>query len=627
MRNNRRFTRAAALVLAVSLLAVSAAGCSSAIDTRKTDTSSTLYVGHVGTSLPTSFMPWLSRDGIAPTVASMIYNTLFSYDDDAGSFAPLIARQWCYVDLEGQPLTDDGTFDGEIDYGAVADYYSAAAEDYMVVRVELHDNVYWSDGEKLTVEDVYYSFDIATDNALSNHAGALAWTADLRHESNKGELVQQGMFTAQHPDYSGTFAIAPGEEDTVMYLLVNKVLGAVTTLFSTILILPEHIWAPLVTEDQQLNNKNPQGQFLSEYQNPVGSGAWILNRAETNTQVITLDRNPNYHLTDEDGSPLYKVDKIKLMLYLDANTAIFALRKGYVDLLDTSISSNYLALFEQEEDIYISQAAGTYVTTLVLNVNPSDPYNEGMKVLLQDARFRRAIALAVDQEELVDKVLNGAGTTASAGLILPSNDLLYNAEADVLQGGLEERLAEANSILDELYPRKDADGYRLADGQRISFEILASAGQQDLVAYLQRQFQRIGVEVQFKASGSTPETTYLYPSNFDMTVQSVILSMSNADVMYRAHFVTQERSSNYGKFLDEEMTATIEQMRYTLNQDLKVELIKTLQVQTAQSCYKIPLYASDVLSVARTDRYTGYVSEPGQSVFNLETLANLEKAA
>lgn len=622
MRGLKKFV---ALSLALCMITVSLTGCGSSIDSRKTDDSSTLYVGYVGTSLPTSFMPWLSRDGIAPTVASMIYNTLFSYDSDAGDFEPLIARRWCYVDLEGQPLTLDGTYDTGIDYQAVEEYYGAVPEDYMVVRVELFDDVYWSDGEKLTVEDVYYSFDIATDNALSNHAGALAWTADLRHESSYGELVQQGIFTARHPDYSGTFPILPGEEDTVMYLLVNKVLGAVTTLFSTILILPEHIWAPLVTSEQQLNNKNPQGEFLKAYENPVGSGAWTLNAAETNTQVIVLDRNPNYHLTAEDGSPLYKVDKIRLMLYLDVNTAIFALRKGYVDMLDTSISSNYLSLFEKEADIYVSRAAGTSVASLVLNVNPSSPYDEGMKLLFQDVDFRRAIALAVDQEELIEKVLDGTGTTASAGLILSSNELLYNDASDILRTPLADRIAEANAILDEKYPDRDEEGYRLIDGARISFEILTSTGQQDLVAYLQRQFQRIGIEVQFKAAGSTPETTYLYSSNFDMTVQSVTLSMSNADVMYKAHFVTTERSSNYGKYANEAMTAAIEEMRYTLNRDLKVELIQALQVMTAEAYYKIPLYSADVLSIARTDRFTGYVSEAGQSVFNLATLANLQR--
>lgn len=613
------------IFLVCSLLVGSLTGCATSIDSRKNDDSSTLYVGYVGTSFPTSFMPWLSRDGIAPTIASMVYSTLFSYDDDSGSFEPSLAKQWCYVDLEGNPLTTDQTYDGDIDYQAVEEYYSAVPEDYMVVRVELCEDAYWSDGEKVTAEDVYYSFDIATDNALSNHAGALAWTSDLRHESAKGEVVQQGIFTYEHPDYSGTFPIEEEEADTVVYLLVNKVLGAVTTLFNTILILPEHIWQPLVTEQQQLNNKNPQGEFLKQYQNPVGSGPWILNREETNAQMITLDRNPKYHLTAEDGSSLYKVDKIKIMLYLDSNTAVFALRKGYVDMLDTAISSNYLTLFEQEEDIYVSKAAGTAVSTLVLNVDQKNTAEDGMKVLLQDEELRHALALAVDQQELVEKTLNGAGTTVSAGLILSSNELLYAKEADILQGAQEEKIVKANEILDQKYPEKDSDGYRLLNGERISFEVLSASAQQDLVAYLQRQFQKIGIELQFKASGSTPETTYIYPGNFDMTIQSVILSMSNADVMYRAHFVTKERSSNYGKFEDAQVTEMIEQMRYTLNQDRKVALIKELQKLTAECYYKIPLYSAQVLSVARTDRFTGYVSAPGQTVFNPSTLMHLEK--
>ncbi len=613
-------------VVCVFVTNLSLSGCATNIAVRKEDDSSTLYVGHVGTSFPTSFMPWLSREGIAPTIASMLYNTLFSYEEETGEFQPLIAKKWCYVDLEGQPLTSDDSFEGEIDYQAVDEYYSAVPEDYMVVRLEIFDDIKWSDGEKLTVEDIYYSFNIATDNALSNHAGALAWTADLKHESNQGELVQQGMFTAEHPDYSGTFSIREGEEDTVMYLLVNKVLGSVATLFQTILILPEHIWSPLVSEEEQLNNKNPKGAFLEQYQNPIGSGAWVLNKEETNTQMITLDRDPDYHLTDEDGEALYKVDKIKILLYLDANTAVFALRKGYIDLLDSAISSNYLSLFEEEEDIYVSRSAGTSVTCLVLNVNPLSPYNEGMKMLLKDTEVRKAIALAVNQEELVEKVLNGAGTTASAGLILSSNKLLYHADSDILSGNMEEKIAEANAILDERYPQKDNEGYRLIEGERISFEILTTSVQQDLVAYLQRQFQKIGIEVQFKASGSTPETTYLYPGNFDMTVQSVNLSMANADVMYKAHFVTQERSSNYGKYQEEGMTNLIEEMRYTLNQDKKVKLIGQLQEKTAELYYKIPLYAAEVLSVARTDRFNGYQSVEGQTVFNMETLANLQRA-
>ena len=621
MQRLKKLAGVLAMVFVVSFLF---SGCADAsIAERRQDTSSTLYTGYVGTSFPTSFMPWLSRDGIAPTVASMIYNTLFSYDTDSGTYAPLTAKSWCYVDLEGQPLTQDQTFQTANDNEAVENYYSTRKEDYMAVRIELYDNVYWSDGEKLTVEDVYYSFDLATDYALSNHAGALAWTADLKHESDGGKLVTQGMFTAKHPDLSGTYGILPGEEDTVMYLLVNKSFGAVTTLFNTILILPEHIWEPILSSECQLNSKNPQGELLKRYENPVGSGAWILEKDETNTQVITLVQNPNYHLKAQDGSALYKVDKIKILLYLDSNTAIFALRKGYIDILDSAVSSNYLNLLSGEKDIFVSNAPGNGISCLVFNVNPSKPYDTGMKMLLQDIEVRKAIALAVNQEELIANVLDGAGKTASAGLIPANDELLYEPQADILSGPVEERLIEANAILDERFPDKDESGYRLYNGERIHFQIVTAAANQDLVSYLQRQLQKIGIEVTLQAAGSTPETTYLYNSNFDMTVQSVILSMANADVMYKAHFVTTERSSNYGKIQNEELTDEINAMRKTLNQEARIAKIHHLQVLTAQQYYKIPLYSSNVLSVARTDRFTGYVVSDGQTVFNNETLKNL----
>ncbi len=89
------------LLFTVSLVI---SGCVANEYERRGDTSNTLYVGSVGASFPTSYMPWLSRDGIAPTIASMLYNTLFSYDDQTGEFLELIGKEWYYVDKDGDPI-------------------------------------------------------------------------------------------------------------------------------------------------------------------------------------------------------------------------------------------------------------------------------------------------------------------------------------------------------------------------------------------------------------------------------------------------------------------------------------------------------------------------------------------
>lgn len=596
-------------------------GCSSNEYERRDDESNTLYVGSVGASFPTSFMPWLSRDGIAPTIASMVYNTLFSYDDQTGEFVESIGKEWYYVSPEGEPIL---TTEGKIDYDELEEVYSGSEESYLVVKIIIHDDIFWHDGEKLTVEDIYYTFDIGTNNALSNHAGSLAWTADLQHSYSNGVMTKQGIFTYDHGANERGYEITEEEKDTVMYLHVNKVLGAITSLFSTILILPEHIWEPIVTVDNQLNSKNPSEETLYQYQNPVGSGGYKLDPANSNAQVITLIRNDDFHLKDGDDF-LYKVEKIKFMLFQEQNVAIYALLKGHIDILDSTVSSNYLSLFEDREDIFVSNADGIFTQTLVINLNPATSEKNDLRDLLGISDFRRAIALAINQEELVSFVLNGAGKTVSAGLLSESLTDFYNPEADILRFDLEERITEANLLLDNIVPDKDSEGYRLLDGNRIKYTILGTPGEQDVISRLQVQLQRIGIEVEYKAKGSSPERTYIFNSKFDMTLQGVIFSLENADIMYRAHFVTLSQSSNYGRLTDSLLSSKINEMRLSLNLNYKYELLQEIQELIALNYYKIPLYTSNIISVARTDRYEGYVVVEGSTIFNTDTLQNLRR--
>lgn len=218
----------------------------------------------------------------------------------------------------------------------------------------------------------------------------------------------------------------------------------------------------------------------------------------------------------------------------------------------------------------------------------------------------------------------GAGSTYSAGLISNVLTSLYNPESDILRGDYTARLAEANAILDRYAPEKDSYGYRLYNGKRLSFEILGAPGEQDCISYLQMQLQRIGVEVAYTPKGSSPENTYLYHSKFDMTLQGVTFSMSTVDLMMNSHFVNLNKSSNYGRLSDRELSDKINVMRNTLNLDEKYRLLAELQVDIAEQYYKIPLYSANITSVARTDRFTGFVASPSQTAFSLESLRNLE---
>ncbi len=623
----KNFVKRAISLMLAALLLLPLASCSKSDNAqRRTDTSNTLYVGYVGSSFPSSYMPWQSRDGIAPTVSSIIYSTLFSYDDETGNYDSLLGKSWCYTDKNGTPLTKD---DGSIDYDKVAQTYKAEQEmsdtnrnKYMVVRVELNENARWTDGEPVTVDDVYFSFDLCANNKLSNHAGALAWVSDLKHKYEEGTKKSDGLFTYENNPKG--YPISEEEKDRVIYLHVNTVMGAVASLFTTILILPEHIWANKISAEMPINSTNPSEELTYLYQHPIGCGPFMLDREGTNSAQITLVKNPNYFIKADDGTDLYKIDKIKFILYQEQNVAIFAIKKGHIDILDSSIPANYATLFEKEENIEVFSVPNIYVNTLVLNVNPVETQKNKIRDLLSNEDFRRAIALSINQEELIRDNLDGQGNTYSAGLISNTLEGMYNPESDILRGNYNARLSEANAILDKYSTEKDELGYRIYKGERMSFEILGAPGEQDTISYLQIQLQRIGIEVKYAPKGNSPENTYLYHSRFDMTLQGVTFSMSTVDIMLNSHFVNLNKSSNYGRLENSTLSEKIEKMRNTLNLSEKNELIRDIQNDIANQYYKIPLYSSNVTSVARTDRYTGYKVQNSSTAFSLETLRGLE---
>ena len=610
------------LALLMCLCCLVLTGCSGGNYARRTDNSRTLYIGVVGSSFPVSYMPWFSRDGIAPTISSMVFSTLLSYDEETASYEPALASEWCYVDREGNPIV---TADGQVDYDKLESVYSGRDTQCIPIRFKLDENAAWSDGTRVTVEDIYFTFDLAANQKLSNHAGALAWVNDLLHkyDTNTGKLRRQGIYTYDTGANEKGYYIAEEDRDTVFYLETNKVLGAITPLVSTVLILPKHQYADIISLESPLYSTSPSDELRHAYENPIGCGPWVLDTEKTSGQEIVLRRREDYHIKAADGSELYKADALYFILYQDVNVAIYALKKGHLDALDSSISANYAGLFTDEEDIALFSAPGTYAQCLVLNMNPTEDRMTEARRMLTNADFRRAIALAVNQDEMIRNVLGGRGQAMPSGLILPSNKELYNPEANIIAGTAQERLAEANAILDELYPEKDKEGYRLCGGKRLSFEVLGSPGEQEAISFLQVLLQKVGIEIKYAAKGNSPETTYLYGGNFDMTIQGVVFSAGNVDIMFNSHFVSLTRSSNYGRLNNKELNQTINKMRTTLNQNTKYDLVKEISAVIAQQYYKLPLYVSDTLSIARTDRCQGWVVSEGATAFNMDSLENL----
>ena len=584
------------LILIVFLLSFTLVGCKGGnVVTREDDS---LHVGYISSGFPAVFMPWLSNQGISPTISSMVYSTLFNYDSETDTFLPLLADSWEYV----------------VDPNLVPE-----EQEYLEVKVELNRDAVWSDGTPVTVEDIYFTFDLASDFSRSNHAGTLAWTGDLMHDYNadrSGELVRQGIFTHEHPgDY--TFSET---EDNVVYFHVKKVLGAITPLFTTILVLPEHEYN-IISQDVKLNTTSPTAELSYLFKNPMGCGPYTLDVNNSGPGIIVLNRRDDYHIKDDDDGLLYKVETIKFINYLDEVVAINALKNGDIDVIDNAINNIYVDNLKQTNHVEVDVSPSSYVQALVFNINVPEQYSTPERELLNDPILREAISLGIDQQYLIDEALLGEGDVVSSGLFA-SNNMYLNDELPINQYNM----SQANQLLENNgYLKEGGAKFRSKDGVELSFKITSHPGNKATINYIKVLLEQIGIEITYHEGGSNATRDYYYIGDFDMTIQGIVFEMSNVDMMMKAHFTTIGYSSNYGRLENEALNVKIDEMRTTLDYDRKVELIKEIQADVSAQYYKVPLYSQRMSSAYRTDIFSGWQHVDGVIIYNSETLQNLIK--
>jgi peptide/nickel transport system substrate-binding protein len=124
-----------------------------------------------------------------------------------------------------------------------------------------------------------------------------------------------------------------------------------------------------------------------------------------------------------------------------------------------ALALNKMPLYRENEDKgYIAGIYNMHITPtdVFINMALDDPV---WREVVQDIRFRQALAYAIDREEIIDSVYFGFADVSNIGI----NE--YNPEM-------------ANALLDEMgMDERDADGFRLGpDGETFTIDFIVSSG-------------------------------------------------------------------------------------------------------------------------------------------------------
>ncbi|HSK17128.1 MAG TPA: ABC transporter substrate-binding protein [Gaiellaceae bacterium] len=339
----------------------------------------------------------------------------------------------------------------------------------------------WSDGQPLTAEDA-------------------VWTGETVLRFAKGPTSLLAPFLSHVKGLS-----APDPQTLVIEY--DRQVGNVLPQLQQFFILPRHVWEPLVGEDGKgLRQFNPQDALPV-----VGAGPFVITKFDRKGTTI-FEKNPHYY------GPEPNVDAVGYQHFENEDALLSAFGAGEIDFLE-EVPPNAVGQLEADEDVIVSKVESTQINNFIFNSNPEKPDNRE----LLEPRVREAFEYAIDREEIAEVVFGGNATPV-ASIVAPITGEWMNPNIQPLPYDPD----EGNRILDELGYARGSDGIRVADGEKMEYELILPTGVQGgqrTFEIIQKGLDEIGVKVTPKALDDTtafeeigaPDWEYL---DFDLSMWS-----------------------------------------------------------------------------------------------------------
>jgi peptide/nickel transport system substrate-binding protein len=210
---------------------------------------------------------------------------------------------------------------------------------------------------------------------------------------------------------------------------------------------------------------------------PVGTGPFMFDSWQRDSRLV-VKRNPNYW---QEGLPY--LDEIVFRPIPDEDTRIASLTTGDIDVLQSLRQS----AFRRVRDV-----AGVKSYENLGNNSGSAIFNT-TKPPLDDVRIRRALAFALDQNQLVD-VLGGTGLTPPQSQYFSKDSPYYSAKA--AKAWPTNKPDEAKSLV-KAYENdpKRSDGKAVGAPVALTFDCPPDPSLIELAQLYQSMWKQVGIDV------------------------------------------------------------------------------------------------------------------------------------
>lgn len=368
------------------------------------------------------------------------------------------------------------------------------SDDGLVHTFKIREDAVWSDGTPLTANDFVYaylralSYGVDSSNAVYN----MNVFIEGAEEYNLRALEAGESFDCTTEDHSGVGIEAP--DDYTLVLTLKMPCTYLTTLMTS------GAWTPLPQSTPQHDNQWALGTGY-----PTSFG-YTVTEMNVNDRCV-MEKSDTFYDADDVIMP-----EIVWQVVPDSESQHLAFESGDIDVA-TEVSSDTALSYLDTESLWVMIDPSSYA--IIINTGEKGP--EWAK----DVRVRKALALAIDQQSVVD-VIGG--------------DTFYPVLHSFLPFGLE-------GINGDFREERDAEGgYDLSYDPDRARDLLAQAGYDennplhieyyystnsmhgDVATCLQNMWSAVGVDVSFRAVESGVYYDAWYDGDYEIARYGVSLS-------------------------------------------------------------------------------------------------------
>lgn len=253
------------------------------------------------------------------------------------------------------------------------------SEDGLTYTVNLRDNAYWSNEEKVTAHDFVYAWQRVVDPEFASPSSFLL--TDIKNASAilAGTLDKSELGVQAVNDYQLEITL----EQPVAY-------------FTSVLTFPT-----LFPQNQAFVEAQKE-QYGIDSSHLIYNGPFVLTDWTHSNQTWTYQKNELYWNKQQTN-----LDKVTIQVIKDTSLAVKLFEAGE---LDRGVLSGEYARQYKEDDAYTTQL-DSWVHTIELNQTKDDT-----KTFFSDVNARKAVGMAIDRKHITQELL-GNDSQAIYGLI------------------------------------------------------------------------------------------------------------------------------------------------------------------------------------------------------------------